>query len=85
MDLQIVSRGGKFNAYIWVMSLDILVPKYVIAEVVHLKGKLSRRVATWAAGIETPMASDLVKLILKLETLPKLSNSAMRFGKDRCG
>lgn len=33
----------------------------------------------------TPIASDLLKLILKLESLPYVSNSRNRFGRDMVG
>lgn len=69
-DLTVRSDGGKCNSYSHENVQGICVPRYFRAVFIHFKLKLDCSCVSWDCGIPTPIASDLVKLIFKLESAP---------------
>lgn len=74
-DLTVRSNGGKFSSYSRENVQGISVPRYFRVVFVHFKLKLACRCVNWECEISTPIASDLVKLIFRLESIPYVLNS----------
>lgn len=77
--------GGGFSSNILKNFDGIAVPKYFKAVSVHFSLKAVWRWRSCGSGIPTPISSDLVKLIFRLDSAPYISNSRNRYGSDICG
>lgn len=78
-------RGGKLSLNSWENVGGMCVPKYFRAVVVHFRWKLDWRYVSCGYGIPKPIASDLLKFILKLASWPYVWNSFIRLGSDMVG
>lgn len=83
--LIVFSRGGKLRLNSCENVCGICVPRYFKAVVVHFSLKLACKCVSRGCGIPMPIASDLAKLIFKLESAPYVANSGSKFGRETEG
>lgn len=79
------NRGVKFKEYSSTKRAGSCMPRYVIALVFQVKGKLFWHSDTLSSGSEMFRAYDLSKLILRLEICWKWAKSFNKFGMVTCG